>query len=121
MITKTQLDQIIKREAERIIREKYKCLGSVADSNVTLGCQDCIAGAKLLAEPLLLAIEALKRIDKYWFDPAVKNNACGLCDANMHENLMGKHGSVGGGECELQIAHEALERISKMLGEENGK
>lgn len=59
----------------------------------------------------------LKVVDCYWFDPTNEEGACAICDCNLHENVMGKHGQINGDPCAFDIAHKALEKLKEMRGE----
>ena len=64
----------------------------------------------------LIEVEkVLKRVDEIlWFDPSSQEGACMLCDANLHENAMGKHQQLNGEPCPVQMIHDALKRADKI-------
>jgi hypothetical protein len=58
-------------------------------------------------------IPAIKLTDEnLWFDP-VERGACMGCEANLHDNCIGKHMQLDGDPCHIQIAHEALAALPK--------
>lgn len=83
----------------------------------TYTCPTCMMGDEV--DSLRARIAELERvlgeIDKYWFDPA-SGGACGMCDANLHENAEKKHKQLNGDPCPIQVAHEALAEIKSVLG-----
>jgi len=66
-------------------------------------------------EALKIAREAFNEVAKYWFDPATEEGACAICDCNMHENVMGKHGQINGEPCAFEIAKTAQQKIDEIL------
>lgn len=64
----------------------------------------------------LIEVEkVLKRVDEIlWFDPSSQEGACMLCDANLHENAMGKHQQLNGEPCPVQMIHDALKRADEI-------
>lgn len=64
----------------------------------------------------LIEVEkVLKRVnEKLWFDPSSQEGACMLCDANLHENAMGKHQQLNGEPCPVQMIHDALKRADEI-------
>ena len=52
-------------------------------------------------------VPVLKAVDTLWFD-AKDAGACMFCDANLHENAMGKHQMLEGDPCPIQLVHDFL-------------
>lgn len=62
--------------------------------------------------------EALGACNKHWFDASTKEGACGACDANLHETVMGRHGySHIDDPCPFQAAHDAIAKVERIAEE----
>lgn len=97
-MNKAQLDQIIKREAEKHVENCDNQSGSFLQRDLEkIRTKSITAGASLLAEPLLLAIEALEKI----------------ADPRKRHKEPDKYTEVG---CIMNISDQALQRIEEMLG-----
>lgn len=87
------------------------------DTGLYRCCDQC--GEKESADDVEAALKqarkALALVDKWWFDPAKEKCACSSCEANLHENCMGKHQQLDGAPCPIQVAHDTLRAIDKAM------
>lgn len=68
-------------------------------------------------DAIKIALDALGKVDAYWFDASTEEGACAICDSNMHENVMDKHGQINGDSCAFEVAHKAIQKIKELTEE----